>query len=129
MWDALASLTQPIFQNGRLRAQFKIAQSQQEEAKLQFQQTLLYAGAEVNNAYTQLQTYSQQSVFINSQVNSLERTVKSTQLLMEAGSSNYLEVLTAQDNLLSAQLALVTNQFNEINSYITLYQALGGGIH
>ena len=129
LWDALASFTQPIFQNGRLRAQFKIAQSQQEEAKLQFQQTLLHAGAEVNNAYTQLQTYSQQSVFINSQVNSLERTVKSTQLLMEAGSSNYLEVLTAQDNLLSAQLALVTNQFNEINSYITLYQALGGGIH
>ena len=127
VWDALASLTQPVFQNGRLRAQYKIAKSQQEEAKLNFRQLLLEAGTEVNNAYGQVQSYSEKSVFYKNQVNSLERTVRSTKLLMESGSSNYLEVLTAQDNLLSAQLSLISNQYNEINSCISLYQALGGG--
>ena len=127
VWDVLASLTQPVFQNGRLRAQYKIAKSQQEEAKLNFRQLLLEAGAEVNNAYSQVQSYSEKSVFYKNQVNSLERTVRSTKLLMESGSSNYLEVLTAQDNLLSAQLSLISNQYNEINSCISLYQALGGG--
>ena len=127
VWDALASLIQPVFQNGRLRAQYKIAKSQQEEAKLNFRQLLLEAGAEVNNAYSQVQSYSAQSVFYKNQVNSLERTVSSTKLLMERCSSNYLEVLTAQDNLLSAQLSLISNQYNEINSCISLYQALGGG--
>ena len=113
VWDALATLTQPLFQNGKLKAQYKIAQSQQEEAKINFQQLLLEVGAEVNNAYSQVQAYEQKSTFYKNQVSSLERTVRSTKLLMESGSSNYLEVLTAQDNLLTAQLSLISNQYNE----------------
>ena len=129
LWEAMASLTQPIFQNGRLKAQYKIAQSQQEEAKLNFRQTLLDAGVEVNNAYSQVQTNQQKSVFTHKQVDALERTVRATRLLMDEGSSNYLEVLTAQNDLLSAQLELLTTRYNEINSYISLYQALGGGFN
>ena len=129
MWDAMASLTQPVFQNGRLRAKYKIAQSQQEEAKLNFRQTLLDAGAEVNTAYTQMQTFTERSVYCRNQVTSLERTVKSTKLLMEGGSPDYLQVLIAQENLLMAQLSLISNQYSEINSCISLYQALGGGVN
>lgn len=125
--EAIGSLTQPLFQNGRLRAELKIARAQQEEAKINFQQSLLNAGMEVNNALTQMQTYGEKAEFYATQVSALERTVRSTRLLMENGSSNYLEVLTAQGDMLSARLSFLTNVYNEISAYITLYQALGGG--
>ena len=126
--EALASLTQPVFRNGQLKANYKIAASRREEAALNFRQTLLQAGMEVNNAYTQVQTYAQRAQFCKEQVLSLQRTVRSTQLLMQHGSTGYLEVLSAQDQLLTAQLEFVANQFREISACISLYQALGGGL-
>ncbi len=107
-----------------MKADLKIKQSQQEKARLQFQQALLNAGVEVNNALTQVQTYNAKSVLLENQVKSLERTVKSTRLLQENGSSNYLEVLTAQENLLSAQMAALQNDFMKVASIIALYQAI-----
>lgn len=125
--NAVGSLTQPIFQNGRLRAQLKISKSQQEEARLNFQQTLLDAGMEVNNALTQVLTYHSTAEQYAHEVQALEQAVRATRLLMENGSSNYLEVLTAQESLLSARLTLLQNRYREIASFISLYQALGGG--
>ena len=122
--EALASLTQPIFQNGKLKAELAIRKSQQEEARLQFQHSLLNAGAEVNNALTQAQTYADKSSLLENQVKALERTVKSTHLLQQNGSSNYLEVLTAQENLLSAQMSQLQNIYNKVASQIALYQAM-----
>jgi len=122
--EAIASLTQPIFQNGRLKADLAIKKSQQEEARLQFQQALLNAGVEVNNALTQAQTYTNKSVLLENQVKSLERTVKSTRLLQQNGSSNYLEVLTAQENLLSTQMSRLENEYNKVAAQIALYQAM-----
>ena len=122
--EALASLTQPIFQNGKLKAELTIRKSQQEEARLQFQQSLLNAGAEVNNALAQAQTYADKSSHLEKQVNALDRTVKSTRLLQQNGSSNYLEVLTAQENLLSAQMLQLQNLYNNVAAKIALYQAM-----
>lgn len=122
--EAIASLTQPIFQNGRLKADLAIKKSQQEEARLQFQQALLNAGIEVNNALTAAQTYNEKSALLDNQVKSLERTVKSTRLLQQNGSSNYLEVLTAQENLLSAQMSRLENEYNKVAAQIALYQAM-----
>ena len=122
--EAIASLTQPIFQNGKLKANLAIKKSQQEEARLQFQQSLLNAGAEVNNALTQAQTYADKSSLLENQVKALERTVKSTHLLQQNGSSNYLEVLTAQENLLSAQMSQLQNIYNKVAAQIALYQAM-----
>ena len=127
LWTAVASLTQPLFQNGRLRAQLRIARAEQESATLTFRQTLLNAGMEVNNALTQVQTYEAKAEYYDKQVAALERAVKATTLLMEHGSATYLEVLTAQQSLLAARLTRLTNRYNEISSVITLYQALGGG--
>lgn len=124
LFEAIASLTQPIFQNGRLKADLKIKQSQQEEARLQFQQALLNAGVEVNNALTQVQTYNNKSALLGNQVKLLERTVKSTRLLQQNGSSNYLEVLTAQENLLSAKMTVLQNCYMKVASVIALYQAM-----
>ena len=122
--EAIASLTQPIFQNGRLKADLTIKKSQQEEARLQFQQTLLNAGIEVNNALTQAQTYRTKSILLENQEKALERTVKSTRLLQQNGSSNYLEVLTAQENLLSAKMSRLENEYNKVAALIALYQSM-----
>lgn len=125
--SAVASLTQPLFAQGKLVGQLKIAKAQQEQAALSFQQALLNAGTEVNNALTACQTSREKSLLLEKQVSALETALKSTTLLMEHGTTTYLEVLTARQSLLSAQLSQVANRFSEVQSIITLYQALGGG--
>lgn len=124
---AVGSLTQPLFNRGQNVARLKIAKAQQEEAKLLFTQTLLNAGAEVNNALKQNQTARDKAGLYTRQITSLQKAVSSTQLLMQHGNSTYLEVLTAQQTLLTAQLTQVSNRFQEIQGVINLYQALGGG--
>lgn len=124
---AVASLTQPLFNRGKNIAQLKIAKAQQEEAKLSFEQTLLNAGSEVNNALTQYQTACSKSQYLERQITSLQTAVRSTRLLMQHGNTTYLEVLTAQQTLLNAQLSQTANRFTEIQGMINLYQALGGG--
>lgn len=127
IWQAAASLAQPIFQNGKLRANLKISKAQQEQAKLTFQQTLLNAGAEVNTAMAKIQSNIEKEDLNDKRIASMEQAVKSTQLLMQNSSTNYLEVLTAQQSLLSAQLSKISTQFAKIQGTIELYQALGGG--
>ena len=126
--SAVGSLVQPLFAKGQNIAQLKIAKAQQEEAKLAFWQSLLNAGSEVNGALTQVQTALGKAEHHKQQVVSLDRAVRSTQLLMHDGTATYLEVLTAQQSLLSAQLNVVSDRFSEIQGIINLYQALGGGV-
>ena len=118
--SVFGSLTQPLFNKGANIAQLKIA-------SLAVQQTLLAAGSEVNDALTQVQTARSKSIYFDKQVASLENAARSTRLLMQHGNTTYLEVLTAQQTLLNAQLSQVANRFTEIQGVITLYQALGGG--
>lgn len=130
LWNALGSLAQPLFQNGRLRAQKKVAVMQQEEATLAFQQSLIEAGNEVNTALVKLQTAQGKRPYIEGQVNSLGDAVQATEALYKDNvtrSVNYLNVLTAQTGLLSAQLSQLANQYAIISATIELYQALGGG--
>lgn len=85
------------------------------------------AGAEVNNALTQWQTARKSLELDRRKVETLETAVRSTQLLMEYGNTNYLEVLTARQTLLQAQLTEVSDKYEEIQGVIGLYHALGGG--
>lgn len=125
--SATASLFAPIFNGGRARAQLKIAKAQQEEACLSFQQALLNAGAEVNNALSKCQTARAKGEWRAKQIEALESAYNSTQLLMKHSSTTYLEVLTAEQNLLSGRISQITDRFDEIQATIELYQALGGG--
>ena len=125
--SAVGSLTQPIFQKGTNIARLKVAKAQQEEARLGFQQTLLNAGSEVNEALVQYQTATEKTDYYTRQVESLGRALESTSLLMMHGNTTYLEVLTAQQSLLNAQLTQVSNRFAQIQGLINLYHALGGG--
>lgn len=125
--NAVGSLVQPIFNRGTNKANLKITQAQQEEALLAFQQKLLDAGAEVNNALTQWQTARKRLAIDQKQIEALQSAVRNTQLLMRHGNTNYLEVLTAQQTLLQAELTEVSDRYEEIQSVINLYHALGGG--
>lgn len=125
--NLVGSLTQPLFQRGQLSAGLKIAKSQYEEQRLTFAQTVLDAGIEVNNALTKVQMHRQLSLLYDKRTAAVQRTEKATRLLQETGNSSYLEVLTAQQNLLSAQLQELSNKYDEISATIALYQALGGG--
>lgn len=125
--QAVGSLTQPLFNKGANIANLKIAKAQQEEASLAFQQSILNAGSEVNNALTQWQTARQRIQLADRQIAALQNTVRSTQLLMDHGNTTYLEVLTARQGLLQAELSQVTDRFDEIQGVINLYHALGGG--
>ena len=124
---AIGSLTQPLFDRGANIARLKIAKAQQEEAKLSFRQALLNAGSEVNDALVKYQTARNKAGLFEKQIASLEKAYESTSLTMQYGNTTYLEVLTAQQSLLNAQLTQVANRFTEIQGVINLYQALGGG--
>ncbi len=124
---AVASLTQPIFQNGKLRAAYKNSKAELEVATLGFQQTLLDAGAEVNTAMAAIHTAQAKKEYLANQVSSLQDAVDATQKLWDLTSINYLQILTAQSSLLSAQLSQVANDYSVISNTINLYQALGGG--
>ena len=125
--SAIGSLTMPLFNRGANIAQLKIAKAQQEEAKLTFTKTLLSAGKEVNEALTKYQTAHNKAELYKQQIESLSSAAESTALLMKYGSTNYLEVLVAQQTLLQAQLNQVANRLAEIQGLVTLYNALGGG--
>jgi len=124
--QAVASLTQPIFAAGKLTAQLKNAKLNQEKARIEFEQSLLDAGKEVYTYLHKCQTAGQKAVLIDSQVNSLQQAYDATSSLMQHGSTTYLEVLTAQESLLTAQLLQVQNQYEAIEALINLYSALGG---
>jgi len=127
LWSAAASLLQPIFDKGKNQANLTIAKARQEEAQLQFQQSILNAGKEVNNALMQWQTAQSQIALGDQQIEVLQEAVRKTELLMKHSSVNYLEVLTAQQTLLQAEQTQAQNQFDKIQGIINLYHALGGG--
>ncbi len=125
--SAVGSLVQPLFNRGQNTANLKIAKAQQEEALLSFRQSLLDAGTEVNNALAQWQGARQRLMLDEQQVVALESAVRSSELLMRYTSQNYLEVLTARQTLLQAELSAASDRFDEIQGIINLYHALGGG--
>ena len=124
----LGKLVQPIFNAGANRANYKIAQSQQREALLNFEHKLLEAGSEVNTALAQCRAARSKTSLRIRQIETLERSVYSTRQLMSHSEATYLEVLTAQQALLSARLQQVADRFEGIQGVINLYRALGGGV-
>lgn len=125
--NAIGSLTQPLFNKGTNIVNLRIAKARQEEAALRFRQSLLDAGKEVNNALSQWQAARQRIDIGIRQVATLQEAVRKTELLMRHSSTNYLEVLTAQQSLLNAEQTQAQDRFDEIQGIINLYHALGGG--
>lgn len=125
--NAVGQLMQPIFNRGQLRAGYKIADADREIALLRFNQSLIDAGTEVNNALTDISAARERLVFVKEQTELLTDAVAKTELLMRHSPTNYLEVLTAQQALLGAQQSEVQCRYDEIAGIVSLYHALGGG--
>lgn len=126
--SALGSLAQPLFAHGKLVAGLRVAQAEEEKARLAFQQSLYNAGAEVSNALALYQASEAKVKAETLQVESLEKNVEIVEMLFKTGkASSYLEVITAQQSLLQAQLSLVQDSFSKMQAVVNLYNALGGG--
>lgn len=125
--NAVASLAQPIFNNGKLIANLKVSKAEEKIAQMNYQQTILEAGKEVSDALFLYDTQNKKLVEDRGQVEQLDKAVTYTKALFQSGDATYLEILTAQQNLLSAQLSEVSDNFQRMQAVINLYSALGGG--
>lgn len=125
--NLIGSIAQPIFNRGALKSRKLAAESRYKQALYEFRQSLLDAGVEVNNAISLWETAKKRVEIDKRQIVSLQAAVWNTQLLMKHGNASYLEVLTAQKNLLQVELGEVSDRFDEFQSVINLYHALGGG--
>ncbi len=125
--SAVGSLVQPIFQNGQLIANLKVAKAQYEQAYNTWQNSVLQAGAEVSNALVLYNASDAKSKIEAKQVAVLKQNVEDTRMLMATAGSTYLEVIEAQSSLLNAELSKVQDDFYKMQAVVNLYYALGGG--
>ena len=127
LMSAVGSLTQPIFAHGQLVAGLKVAKAKQEQAFNTWQQAVLSAGSEVSNALVLYNSSAEKAELDGKRVDVLQKNVEMTKQLFNSRSASYLEVVTAQQSLLNAQLAKVQDDFNKMQAVVNLYYALGGG--
>lgn len=127
-YNLIGGITQPIFNRGQNKARLKTAAAQQQIAFYSFQQTLLTSGQEVSNALFSYQTATEKETTRAKQVASLTKAVDFTkELLRYSSATNYTDVLTSEQSLLSAQLNSTNDKLQKLQSVVNLYKALGGG--
>jgi len=127
LWNVIGGLTQPILNGRTLKTQKEIAALQEDATFLSFKQTLLNAGNEVSNALASIRFITQQAAYQKEQVEALNKAYEYSQELLKNGYATYLDVLSAQNSVLSSELALYSTYNTIIQQKILLYRALGGG--
>lgn len=125
--SAVGSLTQPIFMKGQLRAGLRVAEDQYKQALNTWQSSVLSAGSEVSNALVLYNASDAKSKLEQKRIAVLKKNVEDARNLMASAGATYLEVITAQSNLLNAQLNQVQDDFSKMQAVVNLYYALGGG--
>lgn len=125
--SAVGSLTQPIFMRGQLTAGLRVAEMQYEQAYNSWQNVVLKAGSEVSDALVLYNSSDEKGQLEGKRVETLQKNVEHTKMLFKNSGSSYLEVITAQQSLLNAQLTKVSDDFYKMQAVVNLYNALGGG--
>ncbi len=125
--SAVGSLTQPIFANGQLVAGLKVAKAQQQQALNNWQNAIYKAGNEVSNALVSYNSYDERSRLEQKQTELYRQNVEDTRQLYKSSGTSYLEVISAQANLLNAEITKVSDDFYKMQAVVSLYTALGGG--
>ncbi len=126
-YNLIAGLTQPIFNNGQNKARLKRTKARQQQALFELKNTVISASSEVSNAMSQYQRAEEKLEFRRKQLNALENAVEYSRELLQYGEATYTEVLTAEQNLLSAQLSNVADRLQQLTAGVNLYRSLGGG--
>lgn len=127
IWTLVGSVTQPIFEGGRLKSNVRLAEAQHEQLLLTYQQTIQGAFRDVSNSLVAYRKYREFRIQQQHLVESAQDAARLSDVRFKAGTADYLEVLTNETNSFSAELALAQAQGNELNALVQLYQALGGG--
>ena len=125
--SVITVLTQPIFNQRQVKTKYEVAKANQEKAYLQFEQSLLIAGKEVSDALAQYNNETYKITIREKQAEALSKASQFSDELLNYGLANYLEVLTAKDAALNAELSLADNKFQQYKAIVQLYKALGGG--
>ena len=126
--QAVGSLVQPVFMHGQLVAGLRVAEDQYKQAYNDWQNSILSAGSEVSNALVKYNSSAEKSDLEAKRIEVLKRNVEHTTMLYKQSSSSYLEVLTAQQQLLSAETSKVSDDFSKMQAVVNLYYAMGGGV-
>ena len=120
-------ITQSIFQRKELKTQFELAKVEREQSVLMFRQSVIAAVVEVANEQAKIENLKNEYAIAQNRVKTLQLAVKNSDLLFKSGMANYLEVITAQGNLLQGELDLTSLKTAQLNASLGLYRALGGG--
>ncbi len=127
IWNLAGSLSQPIFQGGRLKSNVRLAEAQHEQLLLAYQQTIQGAFRDVSNALVAYRKDREFRIEQEHLVESAQDAARLSEIRFKAGTTDYLEVLTNNTNYFSAEMTLAQAQGNELTALVQLYQALGGG--
>ncbi|GFD72733.1 efflux transporter outer membrane subunit [Tenacibaculum sp. SSH1-16] len=125
--NIIGGLTQPIFNQRKIKTQHDVAKAQQEQALLSFKKTLLTAGNEVSNALFDYNAETEKFEYRQNEVEALRRAETNSEELLKNGYANYLDLLTARERVLNAEINVINNKLNQLLSTVNIYKALGGG--
>ncbi|WP_316760979.1 TolC family protein [Pedobacter aquatilis] len=120
-------ITQPIFQRGQLKSTLELAKIDREKTVIQFRQSVINAVGEVSDELTKVEKLKTQYGIAEKRALTLQQASKNASMLFKSGMANYLEVITAQGNLLQSELELTTIKTEQLNAVVGLYRSLGGG--
>ncbi|HEV3411268.1 MAG TPA: efflux RND transporter permease subunit [Puia sp.] len=123
----VGGLTQPVFQRKKLRTAYRISEVDREKTVIQFKQTVLVAVGEVSDALAERNKLKEQQAVAASRVNTLQQAISNANSLFRNGMANYLEVITAQSNVLQSELELASIKKGQLSAEVELYRSLGGG--
>jgi len=124
---AAGGLTQPLFQRNQLKTQFEVSKIDRERTVIEFRQTVLYAVGEVSDALVRIEKLKEQQAIASTRVKTLQQAISNSNMLFQSGMATYLEVITAQSNVLQSELELVSIKRAQLAANVDLYRALGGG--
>jgi multidrug efflux system outer membrane protein len=127
IWNLAASVTQPIFQGGRLKSNVRLTEAQREQMRLTYEQTIQGAFRDVSNGLVAYRKNREFRVQQEHLLESAQDAARLSEVRFKAGTTDYLEVLTNETNSFSAELGLAQAQANELIALVQIYQALGGG--
>ncbi len=120
-------LTQPLFQKKKLRTEYELAKVDREKTVIQFRQSVLVAVGEVSDALGKIEKLKEQRVVVANRVNTLQQAINNANYLFRNGLATYLEVITAQSNVLQSELELASIKKGQLSAEVELYRSLGGG--
>jgi len=125
--NVLGRLTQPVFNKRQIKTQYEVAQAQQEEAFYEFKRSILIASKEVSDALYSIEIAEEKVLTKTDEYNAYNQAMIYSEELINNGFGSYLEVLTARESTLNAQISLTLTRFEKLRSTVDLYRALGGG--